>query len=259
MMAFHPSNSNYTSPRRERRSRQTHTYRTPASNQANLNGAGEALTPNPRLQSSPLRLPCGTSLNLLSRISKFEALDALSLPIKFLSLRPQHLQISRNSSSRRGTEASQARRLSTIFSPSTECREQAFPSEDDFTSGPDTLGSSRSRTWLPASKRSNSIKLQKSPTSYKSSSIRMHRGIWEPGDACESKGIGAMPAPYLQKKHPSTRKTIREMIKFYDGSTENFVSNGNAHLETLGLTNDAFEQQHQKGATLRHGPLCSVQ
>jgi hypothetical protein len=231
-MAFHPSNSSYTFPqRRGRRSRLTKIYHTTIINQPNFNGVGETLPQIPKLQSSSFRIPSRTSFNLLSRISKFEALDALSLPTKSSSPRPVYPQISQTPSSRNGTEASQTKRLSTIFSPSIESREQKFPSED-FISGRDTLDSTKSKIWLLTSKKTNSRKLQKSQLSNKPSRIKLRGGVWDPAGTSESNVIGVVPTPYGRKE--VAKKKIRDMIKFYDGSADTFLSKGSSHLHIMG-------------------------
>lgn len=123
-MALHPQNSNYTSPlRRVHQSWHTQAYPTRPNNQPYTNGIGETLDQNSKTQSSSLRFPHRTSLRL-SRISKFEALDALGVPIRLPSKRPAHLQLSRGSISGKGTDTSHTRRLSTIFSPVSDNRDQ---------------------------------------------------------------------------------------------------------------------------------------
>jgi len=258
-MALHQQKLNYTSPLWcVHQSWHTQTYPTRPNNQPYANGCGETLDQNSKTQSSSLRLPYRTSIRLLSRISKFEALDALSGPTRLPSMRPAHLQLSQSSISGKRTDTSHTRRLSTIFSPTSDNREQytTFPSEDEFTSGRDILGSTTTKKLFP-SKKLGLRKLRKSQVSFKSSSIRMRGGVRDPVDVIVDKGIEVAREPYAPKEVPLKKRTIRDMIRFYDGSTDNNASNGSSHFQTVSLTDDALRQRYQK--TLARDLLCPLQ
>jgi hypothetical protein len=236
-MDFDPITPIYGWPPRRGR-RQNQTYSIPPSNQKNSND-GETLLESTKTQSSSIHLSRGINLNLLARISKFEALDALSMPIKLSSLRPAHLKISRNSVSLKGTETIHRKRLSTIFSPSSESRDEYAQLDDEFTSEQDTPASPKSRKWF-FSKTTDSRKLRRSQASYRSPNIKMRGGVRETSETPETKGIDTVTITDVQKEAPSRRKTIRDMIKLYDGSSDKVVSKGNAHLKNLSLTNEAL-------------------
>lgn len=239
-MTFDPTNSTYTTPpRRNRRSRQTQTYHT---SPAKHSFPRELSPQNHAARSASLQLPQRMSLNLLSLVSKFEALDAFSLPIKFPSMCPAPLQVSRNSSiTRRVTATSHKRRLSTIFSPTNENRERDIlsPSEDDITSERDTLYLAKSRTWIPSQKYFLR-KPRKSQDSSKSSDLRMRNGVRGNEDIREGIGVRSVTAPYVQNETPAKKRGIRDMIRFYDGSTDTFVPNGSAHRESVNLTDNTL-------------------
>ncbi|KAG4440679.1 hypothetical protein IFR05_003825 [Cadophora sp. M221] len=178
-------------------------------------------------RASSDRLPHGISFNLVSLVTKFEALDALSLPFKTPSLQPAPLKISRNSSQHNNCAGSRyRRRLSTIFGPKRGSAERHdfSLSEEEFKAG-DIFGSSNSRQIKPLHKKVDARKLRKAQTSYKPSSIRLRGGVWDPADATHGEGIGAVAAQYVQNELPDEklRGSIRDRIKFYDGA----VSTGN--------------------------------
>ena len=236
-MDFDPITPIYASPPRRGR-RQNQTYSTPPSN-PKYSTDGEALLESTKIQSSSVRLSRRINLNLLSRISKFEALDALSMPIKLSSLRPAHLQISRNPTSLKGTEINHRKKLSTIFSPSSESRDEYGQLDDGFTSEQGTPASSKPRKWF-SSRTADSRKLRRSQASYKSANIRMRGGVQDMTEASESKGFDTFAIADVQNEAPARKKTIRDMIKLYDGSSDKVVSKGNIHLENLSLTNEAL-------------------
>ncbi|PVH80759.1 hypothetical protein DL98DRAFT_654454 [Cadophora sp. DSE1049] len=184
---------------------------------------------NKKSRTSTDRPHHGISFNLVSLVTKFEALDALSLPFTTPSLQPAPLQISRNSSRQKeGTGFHYRRRLSTIFSPkrgSSEKRENG-PSEAELQPAyTDIFDSLTSRTLGSLDKKADSRKLRKAQTSYKPSSIRLRGGVWDPSDAFHGRGIGAVAAPYIENERLDEKKggSIRDKIRFYDGT----VSTGN--------------------------------
>jgi hypothetical protein len=219
-----------STPRSSPRTRQSQTYNTIPRNQQYSKGNEEPLHQNSNAQDSSVHLSRGINLNLLSRITKFEALDALSMPVKLSSLRPAHLRISRNSSPRKGTEARHRKRLSTIFSPSSESRDEYIQIEDDFASERDTLASSKPRKWF-SSKTADSRKVRRSQASHKSANARLSGRVWETTEAPRSKEP-AVTIPEGQNDTVTRKKTIREMIRLYDGSSDKVVSKGNTVILT---------------------------
>lgn len=235
-MDFDPINSPLGSPPRNGH-RKNQTNSAPLiSRKHSINGE-EAPTQSAKTESSSVRVTRAINLNLLSRISKFEALDALSMPIKLTSFRPAHLKSARNSTSHRGTEAGHRKRLSTIFNPSSESRDKYIPIDDELTSKQDTAASPKSRKWF-SSKTVDSRKPRRSEASYKSANIRMREGVGDTTEASESKGIGTVAAAYVQNEGPARKKMMEDMIKLYDGSLEEVVSKGNFHSGLLSLTNN---------------------
>jgi hypothetical protein len=159
---------------------------------------------------------------MFSIISKFEALDAVGLPIKIPSLQPAHLHISRNSSRRNtGTESTQIKRLSTIFSPRNKSSDVAdeVGHIDEATSGregrliaPEVGGS-------PPTKKLERVKLRKS------------QYLIRPGTSTTYAKSKDLPSHYQDRGSSDTimvtqdtlggrlkrRKTIKDIIRFYDG------------------------------------------
>jgi len=239
-MDFDPINSLFGSPPRDGHARrQNQTYDTPTRNEKLSATNEETLLQNPKTQSTSVRVTRGINLNLLSRISKFEALDALSMPIKLPNLRPAHLQVSRNSSSLKGTETSHRKRLSKIFSPSSEHRGDYTRIEEEAIPEQDTLVSPKSRKWF-SSKTTKSRKMQKSEASHTSAKIKVQVGVRDTTDASESKGIGAVTSPYVKNEVPERKKSMGDMIKLYDGSSDKVVSKSNSRHHISGKTNNAF-------------------
>ncbi|KAH7350940.1 hypothetical protein BKA65DRAFT_248068 [Rhexocercosporidium sp. MPI-PUGE-AT-0058] len=175
---------------------------------------------NRNRRASSDRLLHGISFNLVSLVTKFEALDALSLPFKTPPLQQAPLETSRNSAKHNRAGSSYRRRLSTIFSPKRGSAERHdySPSEERFEAE-DIFGSSKSRKIRPLDKKPDIGKLRKAQTSYKPSSIRLRGGVWDPADPPHGGGIGPVAAPYVQNELPDgkTRGSIRDRIRFYDG------------------------------------------
>lgn len=175
------------------------------------------------LRASRDRMPHGVSFNLVSLVTKFEALDALSLPVTSPSLQPAPLHISRKSSRQKDGRGSRyRRRLSTIFSPkrgSTENHDPGHSEEDIQARQVDIFGFSNSRKFGSLDKMIDARKLRKSQTSNKPSSVRSRGGVWDPADAVHGREIGAVAAPYVQNETQDEKKrgSIKDRISFYDG------------------------------------------
>jgi hypothetical protein len=234
-MDFDRINSLFGSPPRDGRRRQKQTCHTPRSSQKISKDDEEILLQVANTQGSYLPLSRGINHNLLSRISKFEALDALSTPINISSLRPAHLQISRQSISLKGTEICHRKRLPTIFSPSSETRDLCGRIDDDFTCEQDALADTKTRKWS-SSKGAGLKKNREEHSSYESVNTRMRGGVWD--TVTKAKAVGSVTSAYLQSETPS-RKKMRDMIKIYDGSLDTIVQRGKSPLRNRSLTNGA--------------------
>lgn len=256
-MDFDSVNRIYASPpRRERRQNQT--YCTPYPKHSNDNG--EPLLESAKTQSSAqssIRLARGINLTLLSRISKFEALDALSMPIKLQSLRPAHLRLSRNSSTFKWTETSNKKMLSAIFSPSNESQNQYTRIEDGFTSEQHPPVSPKSIKWF-SPKKVHSKMLPRSETSNNSAKVKMCGDVPDRTEASESKGVDTVAFEDMLNETPARKKTFGEIIKLYDRSSDKIVSKGNALFGMLSLTNEALGQCHRKGMQRAHLLPCPL-
>ena len=147
--------------------------------------------------------------------------------------------MSRNSTSLKGTETSYRKRLSTIFSPSSESRDEYRRVDDDFTSEQDTLAPTKTRKWF-SSKTADSKKVRESRASYKSADIRIRGGVRDTTEASESKAIGTVASEYVQNEAPTRKRTMRDIIKIYDGSSDKVASKGKSPLRLMSLTNDAL-------------------
>jgi len=172
-------------------------------------------------ESSSVRLP-GRSHNMFSMISKFEALDAVSLPIKIPSLQPAHLQISRNSSRRQtGTENTQIKRLSTIFSPRNKSNDlpDGVGHIDELPSGREGSSNIQGVGGTSLLKKPGRGRLRKAQPSIKPTTSASPLIAKQLPCRLQDKGSGdtvqATQGP--QEVRLRRRKTIRDIIRFYDG------------------------------------------
>jgi hypothetical protein len=258
-MDFDSVNEIYASPPPRARG-QDQTYCTPSFYPKHSDDHGEPLLESTKTQSSTkssIRLARGIDLNLLSRISKFEALDALSMPIKLQSLRPAHLRLSRKSSTLKGTETSHQKMLSTIFSPLSESRNQYTKIEDGFTSEQDNPASPESRKWF-SPKKVDPKKLARSEALCNSAKVKMCDDVLDRSEASESEGVDTIAFEDMLKEAPARKKTIRDMIKLYDRSSDETASRGNALFQMLSLTNEALEQCNRRGGQQAHFLACPL-
>lgn len=65
-------------------------------------------------------------------------------------------------------------------------------------------------------------------------------------EASESKGVDTVAFEDMLNEAPARKKTIREMIKLYDRSSDETVSKGNALFGVLSLTNEALDSAIQR-------------
>jgi len=179
-------------------------------------------------RASPDRQHHGISFNLVSLVTKFEALDALSLPFTTSSVQPAPLRISRNSPRQKtGTGSNYKRRLSTIFSPKRGSSEKYGnePSEAGQPVYTDIFDTLTSRTLGSLNKKTDVRKPRKERKSYKYGSMRSRGGVWDPAAANHSRGSGTKAAPYIENERLDGKKgeSVRGKIRFYDGSKFSFV------------------------------------
>jgi hypothetical protein len=129
------------------------------------------------------------------------------------------------------------KRLSTIFSPSSEDRDEDTRIEDEATSEQDSPASPKPRKWF-SSKTANSRMIQNSEDSYTLASIRIHGSVQDSTETPESKSIRAVASPDVQTEVPARKNSMGDMIKFYDGSSGKVVQKSNSYLRLLGLTDN---------------------
>lgn len=174
----------------------------------------------PELQTSSIRANNRISFKLVSLVTRFEALDALSLPFKLPSLQPAPLKVSSRVYKRRGgTLTGHLRRLSTIFSPPSRSdvdKEDPFFSEEDPASGRNNLFSlSNARASDPLVNKMNSKQLRSTKSLYNAGSVRVKGGMSNQDHGTPKSSI---TAPYITNESPSrSQRSIRDMIKLYDG------------------------------------------
>ena len=82
--------------------------------------------------------------------------------------------------------------------------------------------------------------MQKSEAPYTSAKIEMRGDVRDTVDASESKNVGTVTSPYVQNEVPARKKSMGDMIKLYDGSSDKVVSKSNSHLQISSQTNNAF-------------------
>ena len=111
--------------------------------------------------------------------------------------------------------------------------------EDEIVSEKDVLASPKSRKWF-SSKTAESRKMQKSEASHTSAKRKILDGVRDTTNSSESKGIGTVASPYVQNEVPARKKSMGDMIKFYDGSSDKVVSKSNSHLQIWSRTDSAF-------------------
>ncbi|CAG8982849.1 hypothetical protein HYALB_00006659 [Hymenoscyphus albidus] len=186
--------------------------------------------------SSPRRL-CPTSsgkppkrslsLNLFSIINKFEALDAVSLPYRYPGLQPAPLQVSRNTSRRRDGHGAGMDRLSTIFSPggkgyegyiplgSEECLRPIPRRQEPSVSVEECTPTTGIKRWKGRPRKSMSP--QKSNTS---TTERGNRRSRSDSDLKDTSRLLSSAKTRLENGGSKRHRSIKEMIKFYDGGSE---------------------------------------
>ncbi|KAF8858882.1 hypothetical protein BDZ45DRAFT_802086 [Acephala macrosclerotiorum] len=200
-------------------SKQTRSGHGPASRLPLSSGLSTSSPKPPTFQRGSIRATHKISFNLVSLVTKFEALDALSLPFKPQSLQPAPLQVSPRLRRRGGGKATgHLKRLSTIFSSNRSGgdNEDPFFSEDEPYPGRENLFSSSNAKTSDSLNKQDIKKLRKVQSTRNGNSIRR----W----GRSSKNVQKSPAsvvtaPYVKNEFPAKNKrSIRDMIKLYDGA-----------------------------------------
>ena len=159
--------------------------------------------------------------NLFSLISRFEELDAVSLPIKRKSLQPAPLQLSHASSKRpMGVKATQIRKLSRIFSPKDKSKgtqeivnslDEAALDRGDFKGAQGNLDANLS------ARRHEKGKPQKARSLSRAISIRPH-------ETSQDKRVVDTVGQEKGEGGSRRRRTIKDIISLYDGSMNLYFS-----------------------------------
>lgn len=202
--------------------RQHQTYENSPIHRINLPEQNVISPPRIKYRSSSLRLPRGISQNLVSLVSRFEALDALSLPIHLPPEPPVPLVSSRGLRLRRttGIGASNQRELSRISSlKENENFEEHGNHHCVNTSERDDIINSSSSAKLASPKQTNRRRLQRAQPLLKHSNKTVSGWISDFSQQERSHEASTFGGPVSTNK--TGRKSIRDMIKLYDGSMEN--------------------------------------
>jgi hypothetical protein len=228
-MSYSTSKPNYSSLKYRRRGAwQTRSYENTPSHQENAPEHQDTSLLPAKFRSSSLRLPHAICHNLISLVSRFEALDALSLPFKHSSPQTALWRGPQNSSSRRvGAGASPCTNLSTIVIPSMNKSPLAYPhifSEDDLPSGRDYIFISSSSPLRLSPATLNSRYLGNAQSFSKPSGTKLCGGDWDACQATASNISRKDKAPNEGPNNKDARRSIRDIIRLYDGSESNSLS-----------------------------------
>lgn len=174
-----PKDPSSASKRDGRRSRHTKSFR---SQQINTDGPTEISPQSNKNGNSSVRASHGISYGLVSLVTKFEALDALSLPITETSLQPAPLQTPRSLTRHRHNPGNNYRkRLSAVFSR----QKGIIDGNDDDVFESDSkparagiLGLSPRRPNGSWSSKTDKRVPKETKAPDKPSSMRLCRGIW---------------------------------------------------------------------------------
>jgi hypothetical protein len=173
-------------------------------------------------------MPHAISLNLISLVSRFEALDALSLPFKHSSLQPASLRVSQKISARRVEKsANHCTKLSTILIPTANQSPQEYShvmSEDEPTSGRDDVFISSSSTLRFSPEKPIMRYVRKAQTCRQPSTTRLRGGDWDTIQAMTRNRAGINKAFNEVPNNKDERRSIRDIIRLYDGGEPNSSS-----------------------------------
>ncbi|KAH8687205.1 hypothetical protein BGZ60DRAFT_536104 [Tricladium varicosporioides] len=164
-----------------------------------------------------------SSFNLFSLISKFEALDALSLPCRNTALQPVPLRMSQNSTrSKDRITSKQMKKLSTIFSPGEENVPQLVDSMAENLSlllEKADLPNMQNTTKVDSTvKRSIWRKSRKSISSNTSTVSTIPPKIRDPNRPRKRSGSSMNFSQQQTTTQQKRQKSIKDIIRFYDGA-----------------------------------------
>lgn len=213
----------YATPHPVRLSRQRHSYHAQDTPPSTRSPSKYHLPQVRRYTAGSFSRSNKISHHLIPLISKFEALDALSHEIQVPSLRPAPLQISRNSSSRRGgSDSAASTHFDSIFSPRRRSRARYgdILIENLMDSAPEDMFASSTI------KRSGWGKLKQTQSPYKVNSIRLRNlarqsslaTVKETDVGRKMRGCTGNSDPLAKREREDS--VVRERIKFYDGCVE---------------------------------------
>ncbi|KAE8445641.1 hypothetical protein EG329_012938 [Mollisiaceae sp. DMI_Dod_QoI] len=205
-------------PNNAHRLRYTKSGCSPAIRYTLPSGVPAPLSESPQVQNPSVYTTHRISSNLVSLVTKFEALDALSLPFKVPSLQPAPLEVSSPVRRRGGGTATGAfRRLSTIFNQrgSGGDREDPFFSEGDAISSRENIFNLSSAKVLVSLSKADSMRSKKVQNKSSGNSIKKWGRVAKVGQDSPASNI---TAPYVKNEFPTKNKgTIRDKIRLYDG------------------------------------------
>ncbi|KAI9644130.1 hypothetical protein NHQ30_007483 [Ciborinia camelliae] len=164
-------------------------------------------------------------------VGKFEAMDALSLPIQDLTLQPAPLHSARNSPRKRSrTRDSSQKRLSTILSPTI----RSLSNEDDvfideylenntWEGTPSSTKSTRLRSSSKKQFQPRQLRTPRQSITTKTP-LKSENQIIPPRSTSNHRSVTKVevPAYILPKKSPNKKigKMIKDRIRFFDGSPD---------------------------------------
>ena len=179
--------------------------------------------------NSPLNIPTGTHCepaslrltrrpysNIYSVISKFEALDALSLPYHVPSLRPAPLHIPSipRGPRVRGSTSQKEEQIHKVTNDDGMFKDYEGGGSFDFQ-GLEDIFQTKAVAVDSQPKASEPRELWKPPASDKSSSIMLRSGVWDPVSCLREAG-SENSVRNTPPKHRHSM-TVRDIISFYDG------------------------------------------
>ena len=204
-------------------SRQSHSYCAQDSQSSTQSPYKDELPQDSKYFTASVGRSNKISHHLFPLISKFEALDALSHSIQIPSLRPAPLQVSRNSSPRRGgVVIPSSINFEAIFSPRrrSQSRHEGMFLENMISSPPEDVFTSSTI------KKSGSAKLKQTHLSSKVTNIRLRGGIPQNNlatlkESDSGTGIrGHTGGAKETMKGTKENGIVKERIKLFDGCME---------------------------------------
>lgn len=184
--------------------------------------------------SSPHQLPYGVSHGVLSIISRFEQLNAGSLLVEASSLRPAALQLSRSSSRRRTGII--LKKFPAIYSPNENSSDTQYniDHEDKDLSVCGGFFGVPTRTTSVNSRRTNELQEFRPSGIILSSKVTGDFKVPTAQHPIEKAVSTTVELSRSCVEDPKRRKTVKDIIRFYDGCT----------IYSYFRSNDLFLIQH---------------